>query len=119
MLMTITTGIAIAVLFVAVVARGSAKYQLLAEYVVSTSALVMAWQLARREWPVWAAGFVAITVLFNPLMPMALPPLVVLWVNVVCLAMFATSWVLLKGTTPTLSTSRLLYALDKTTSGKP
>ena len=118
MLTAITTGIAITMLFVAVATRGSAGYQLLAEYVVSASALVVAWRLARTEQPVWGAGFVAIAVLFNPFMPMALPPTVVVWVDVVCLATFVISWVVLKERTPTLSMSRLRYSLDKNTSGQ-
>jgi hypothetical protein len=104
MLANIMKWISISALFLAVTFwRSAANYQLLLDFVVFMGAVVVVMQAVRAREYRWAAGFVAIALLFNPVVrfwgaPGVLPLLIV----VVCIVPFAISLVKLK-TQPLLS----------------
>lgn len=95
-------GVSIAVLLLAVLRLPSASYQVLLEIFVCVSALLVVTQAVRAGKYFWAAGFVAIAVLFNPVVPVALSRKTFLWLDSVCLMTFLVSLAVLKRQ-PTLS----------------
>ncbi len=86
-----------AVLLLAVLRLPTASYQVLLEVVVCVSALLVVTQAVRAGKYFWAAGFVAMAVLFNPVVPLALSRNTFLWVDLVCIATFIVSLGVLKG----------------------
>jgi hypothetical protein len=82
--------------------RLAKSYQGLWEMVVCVSALLVVAQAVRAAKYFWAAGFLAIVVLFNPVAPIVLSAKILLWLNWVCLAAFLVSLAVLKRS-PTLS----------------
>ena len=94
--------ICIAVLLVAALRLPTGSYQVWLEFVVCMSGLLAATQAAREGKYFWATGFVAIAVLFNPVVPVALARRTFLWLDLVCLMTFLISLGALK-TRPTLS----------------
>lgn len=88
--------VSIAVLLLAVLQLPTAGYQVLLEIVVCVSALLVFAQAVRAGKYFWAAGFVAIAVLFNPVVPVALSRGTFLWLASVCLMTFLISLVVLK-----------------------
>ena len=95
MLTKIMKWVSIAVLLLAVLRLPTASYQILLEVVVCFTALLVIRQAARSGKYFWAAGFVAIAVLFNPIVPVVLPRQILLGLNLVCLAGFLVSLALL------------------------
>jgi len=104
MLSTIMKWVSIAGLLLAAMSwRSVANYPLLLEFVVCLGATVVVMQAARAEKYFWAAGFLGIAVVFNPIVPVLrmsgqLGPLLVL----ACIVPFAVSLAALK-TQPLLS----------------
>ncbi len=94
--------VSVAVLLLAVLRPPTGSYQVVFEVVVCMSGLVAATQAVRAGKYLWAAGFVAITVLFNPVAPVALARRTFLWLDLVCLMTFLISLAALK-TQPILS----------------
>ncbi len=76
--------------------------KILLDIVVCVGALMVATQAVARPKYLWAAGFVAIAVLFNPIVPVALSRNVFLWLDVACLLAFLLSMAALR-TQPILS----------------
>ena len=73
-----------------------ASHQTLLSIVVCASGLLIVAQAVRsRKYP-WAVGFLAIAVLFNPVVPIARSGRDVLWLNGIGLAAFLTAAVALK-----------------------
>jgi hypothetical protein len=69
MLTKIMKWVCISALLLAVIWRSSANYQILLEFLVCLGAVLVvlrAWRMGKYP---WAAGFVAIAVLFNPIAP--------------------------------------------------
>jgi hypothetical protein len=92
--------VSIAALVLAMLFRASSGYQAVLLFVVCAGAVLVVLQTGRTGRYAWAAGFSAIAVLYNPLMPIALSRNIFLsWL---CLATFAASLAVLK-TTPQLS----------------
>jgi len=89
--------IAIATLFLAVLGFPIVSHRAVLEIVVCVSGLLVVTQAIRASKYFWAAGFFAIAVLFNPVVP--LPLLLLDWV---CLAAFLVSLAVLR-MQPTLS----------------
>lgn len=85
-----------AVLLLAVLWRPTASYQVLLEIVVCVSGLLVVTQAVRAAKNFWAAGFVAIAVLFNPVVPVAISRTKFLWLEVACLLAFLVSLAVLK-----------------------
>src|SRR5690349_22153447 len=94
--------VCIAALLLAALWRSSASSQLLQQFVVCVGAILVALQAVRASKYFWAAGFMAIAVLFNPVVPLAFSRKGSLWLDWVCLAAFLVSLAALKGR-PTLS----------------
>jgi len=98
---------AIAVLLQAVLWRSSANYQLLLEFVVCAGAIVVALDAIHADEYVWATGFVAIALLFNPVAPVVLSREMFFWLGWASVATFLASLVVLKPK-PRLSLESLL-----------
>ncbi len=94
--------VSIAVLLLAALRLPTGSYQVLFEVAVCMSGLLAATQAVRAGKYFWAAGFLAIAVVFNPVVPIALSRKIFLWLDWVCLAAFLLSLAALKRQ-PTLS----------------
>lgn len=77
--------------------RSSASYRMALEFVVCVSALLVVAQALRLGKYFWAAGFVGIAVLFNPVVPVALSRNTFLWLDSICIVTFLVSLAVLKG----------------------
>ncbi len=80
----------------------SASYRILLEFVVCASAILVLLQAWGRGKYLWGTGFIAIAGLFNPIAPAVLPRQMLVWLDLVCLAMFVLSLAALR-TGPRLS----------------
>jgi len=80
------TGLLLALLW-----RPSTSYQVTLEILICVSALLVVTQAWRAGKYSWAAGFVAMAVLFNPIVPLALARKTFLWLDLVCLTAFLVS----------------------------
>ena len=88
--------VSITMLLLAVFQLPVASHQTLLSIVVCASGLLIVAQAVRsRKYP-WAVGFLAIAVLFNPVVPIARSGRDVLWLNGIGLAAFLTAAVGLK-----------------------
>jgi hypothetical protein len=96
MLTKIMKWASIAGLFLAVLWRPSENFQLLLEFVVCAGAILVALDAVRAEEYVWATGFVAIALLFNPVAPVVLSREMFFWLGWVSVATFLASLVVLK-----------------------
>jgi hypothetical protein len=101
MLTKIMKWVSIAILLLAGL-RLASSYQVLLQFVVCVSGLLVFTQAFRAGKYIWAAGFLAIAVLFNPVALIPLSGKVSLWLDWVCLAAFLASLAALK-MQPTLS----------------
>ena len=104
MFATIMKWVSIAALLLAAMFWPSAaNYQLLLEFVVCVGAMVVVLQAVQTKKYVWAAAFVAMGLLFNPVVPAFTPSgSLLLLMVLVCIAPFAISLAALK-TQPALS----------------
>jgi hypothetical protein len=92
-----------ALLLAAAFWHSAANYQVLLDFVVCMGAVVVLMQAVRVREYRWAAGFVAIALLFNPVVPFwGAPGVLPLLIVVVCVVPFAISLFKLK-TQPILS----------------
>ena len=96
MITKIMKWVSIAILLLAVFWPSSADYRLLLQFVVCAGALMVGWEAYRLEKHLWAVGFVAIAVLFNPMQPLLFSPGVFLWLGWLSVATFLASLVVLK-----------------------
>ena len=92
--------IAIATLFLAVL--GIMSHRAILEIVVCVSGLLVVAQALRASKYYWATGFLAVAVLFNPIVPLPLSGNAFLLLEWVCLAAFLASLAVLR-MQPTLS----------------
>jgi hypothetical protein len=84
--------IAALLLLLVVLWRSSSDYRtVLAAFVVWAGASVVFVQAAGAGNYVWAATFLAVGALFNPVLPIMLPRNVFLWLDLACLVMFLVS----------------------------
>lgn len=88
--------LSIATLLLAMFWRFSVGYQILLQFLVCASAVMVMLQAAVARKYFWALVFVAVAVLFNPVLPVALSGKAFPLVNLSCLAMFAVSLGVLK-----------------------
>jgi len=88
--------VSIMALLLAFVSRPSTSYQIMLEILVCVSALMVVAQAWRDGKYLWAAGFVAIAGLFNPVVPVAISRNAFLWVDALCIATFLVSLAVLK-----------------------
>lgn len=108
MLTKIMKWICIAALLMTALWRASASSQLLLQFVVCLGAILVALQAVRASKYIWAAGFIAIAVFFNPVVPVTLSRNIFLWLDWVCLAAFLLSLAALRRE-PTLSIPSITY----------
>jgi hypothetical protein len=101
MLTKIMKWVSIAALFLAGL-RLTVSYQVLLEFVVCVSGILVVTRAVRDSKYLWAAAFFTIAVLFNPVVPVALSRKTFLWLDWVCLMTFLVSLAGLKRH-PTLS----------------
>ena len=76
--------------------RSSANFQLFLQGAVCVAALLVFVQALRTRKYAWAAGFLVITVLFNPVAPVTLPGRFYFLLDVSCLMAFLASVVAVK-----------------------
>ncbi len=88
--------ISVAGLLLAVFWRSSANYELLLQFVVCTGAILVAWEAYRSAKGLWAIGFVAIAVLFNPLQPLTFSREMFVGLSLLSMATFLASLAVLK-----------------------
>jgi Family of unknown function (DUF6804) len=86
----------LAVLLLAVLQLPVASHPVLLAIVVSASSLLVVAQALRAGKYSWAVGFLAIAVLFNPVVPIARSGRDILWINGVGLAAFLAAAVAFK-----------------------
>ena len=91
MLTNMMKWISVAVLLLAGLRLPTTGNQVLLEIVVCVSGLLAAMQAVRVGQYIWAAGFLAIAVLFNPIVTLGLSGKTLLWLDWVCLATFLLS----------------------------
>lgn len=94
--------VSILALVLALVWRPLTSYQLVLEFLVCVGALMVVAQAWRAGKYLWAAGFVAIAVLFNPAVPLAIPRTAFLGLDALCIVTFLISLAVVK-TYPRLS----------------
>jgi hypothetical protein len=99
--------VSIAALITALIWRPSAGFEILLQFVVCISALLVFAQAWRARKYIWGVGFVSIAVLFNPVAPVGLSRGRFLWLDVACLVTFLISLAAVK-TTPRLSVSGII-----------
>ena len=74
----------------------TASYQVFLELIVCISGLLVLTQAVRSSSYIWAAGFLAIAVIFNPVVPVVLYRKTFLWLDWLCLMTFLVSLAALK-----------------------
>ena len=76
--------------------RSSFDYRILAAFIVTVGAVAVATQAARLQRTIWTVGFGAIATVLNPVVTGQLGPAVFRWCDVLCIAAFVGSLVILK-----------------------
>jgi len=88
--------LSIMALVVGVLLSSSASYRIALELLVCVAAAVVAAQAFRTGKYFWGMGFVAVAVLFNPAVPIAISHGVFLVLDLVCIAAFLASLAVLR-----------------------
>jgi len=96
MLTKIMKWLSIAILLPALFWQAHEGYQLALQLLVPTGALFVAWEGYRSEKQIWAIAFIAIAVLFNPFQPLTFSREMFLGLNLISIATFLASLVVLK-----------------------
>jgi Family of unknown function (DUF6804) len=96
MLTKVAKWVSVAMLLLAALRLPSESFQILLQSVVCVSGFVVAAQAVRASKYIWAAGFVAIAVVFNPVVPLLLSRRTFVWLDLVSLMTFLVSLVFLK-----------------------
>jgi len=74
----------------------SENYQLLLQFLVCAGALLVAWQAYSAAKQIWAFGFVAIAVCFNPFQALTFSREMFLFLDLISIATFLASLAVLK-----------------------
>ena len=107
MLTQIMKWIAAVALVVAVFSWHSPLYLKMAvQFIVCMGAGLVFVQAISEKKRLWAVGFLGVAVLFNPVVPVALPRGIFLWFDAVCLTLFLFSLVFLTSS-PRLSVASI------------
>lgn len=88
--------VSLVALLLALIWRFSTSFQIVFEFVISLGAVLVVIQAVRAGKYVWGTGFVAITVLFNPIAPLVFSRTIFLWLVCASIAMFLASLAALK-----------------------
>jgi uncharacterized protein DUF6804 len=102
MLTIIMKWISVVSLLLAAIWSFSPEFQLFLKIVICVAALLVIAQAVRARKYVWAAGFLVITVLFNPIAPVEMPGRFYMMLDLACLLAFLASVVAVR-TRPLLS----------------
>ncbi len=79
----------IAALAIALFMTSNASYRVLLQFLVCASAALVVLHAVRAEAQyLWAGAFCLVAVLFNPILPIALPSRVFFLLDVICIALF-------------------------------
>lgn len=89
--------VSIAILLLALFWQPLQNHQVALEILICVGALLVVTQAWRTQKYFWATGFVAIAVLFNPIVPLALTRKTFFLLELVCLAAFLLSLTVLTG----------------------
>lgn len=103
MFTNIVKSVAIAALLLALLWRPSGTFELVLQWVICISAVMVMLQagFAGKFW--LTAAFLAMAVLFNPVVPVGLSESTTHWLNSACVMMFALSWIALSTAKPKLA----------------
>ena len=82
--------------------RSSVNFQTVVQFLVCGAAAMVVIQAARSGKYLWAVAFFVVAVLFNPLVPLAFPGSIFIWVDLLCLTMFLAATAYLR-TSPRLT----------------
>ena len=96
MLTKIMKWISIAVLLPTVFWQAPEGYQVVLQLVVCAGALLVAWQGYQSAKQIWAIGFVAIAVFFNPFQPLTFSREMFVWLSLISIAAFVASLAVMK-----------------------
>jgi hypothetical protein len=96
MLTKVMKCVSIAALVPTVLWQATEGYQAVLQLIVCAGALLVAWQGFGSERQIWAIGFAAIAVLFNPFQPLLFSRGILLWLNLISIAAFLASLVVIK-----------------------
>ena len=118
MLTKIMKWVCIAALLLAALWRSSVSSQLVLQLVVCAGAILVALQAVRAGKYPWAAGFLAIAVLFNPVVPVALSGKIFVLLDWACLAAFLVLLAVLRGQL-TLSMPPIINRIPRSASLPP
>ena len=89
MYLKIMISISLAALAVALFMTSSANYRVFLQFLVCASAALIVWNAVRAETQyLWASVFCGVAVLFNPILPVALPGRVFFLLDLICMALF-------------------------------
>lgn len=83
--------VAIVALLMALLPWSGAAYGAALESVVCVCGLAVLWEAARARKYIWLAGFGAVAILFNPVVPLAFSRRTFLWLDLASILMFLTS----------------------------
>ncbi len=96
MLTRIMKWLSVTALLLGLLLRSSAAYQVVLQFVVCVSALVVVAQAGRAGKYLWAVAFTAIAVFFNPILSVALSHKQFLWLDWTSVVLFLLSLAVLK-----------------------
>jgi Family of unknown function (DUF6804) len=89
MYLKITISVSFAALAVALFMTSNADYRMFLQFLVCTSAALIVWNAVRAETQhLWASVFCGVAILFNPILPVALPGRVFFFLDLLCMALF-------------------------------
>jgi hypothetical protein len=83
--------VAVAALLMVALPNLGAANQVVLEFVVCISGVIVSWQAGRARKYIWLAVFALIAILFNPIVPVALSRKTFIWLDLVAILMFLTS----------------------------
>jgi hypothetical protein len=89
MYLKIMISLSFAALAVALFVTPNASYQVLLQFLVCASAVLIVWNAVRDQAPhLWAVAFCGIAIVFNPILPVALPTRAFFVLDLLCMALF-------------------------------
>jgi hypothetical protein len=90
MYVKIMLSVSIAALAIALFVTSNASYRVLLQFLVCGSAALVVLHAVRAEAQyLWGGAFCFVAVLFNPILPIALPSRVFFLLDLICIALFA------------------------------
>lgn len=89
MYLKIMISISLVALAVALFMTSNANYRVFLQFLICASAALIVWNAVRAEVQyLWAVMFCGIAVVFNPIVPFALPGRVFFFLDLLCMALF-------------------------------